>query len=288
MIIIPRTSKEQNELTNAAREVVNLLTTMTTLNKQNDFTKDDFLTESINKYFINIEHMNYFPLNLYLQTLGCTYEMYKGFSLEKQKKLIKEYINDRHSMYLEHGYTNVILQSMCDSYAHKRNGDTGTRKLRMQTEAQGIKHYDYKGNNYYLNPDKGDKVRFLNIIKDLKISFSYYYEKNAKLPDLFIKIQNKYILVEHKNMKNGGGHQNNVIVEIKDFINEEDNNVYYVSYLDGIAFSQYFEINYNEEKNIKTNITNKNIETIFEIRPRSYIVNPAGFDKLLEELIKDV
>ena len=130
------------------------------------------------------------------------------------------------------------------------------------------------------------KNNFINIIKKLNINYDYYLEKNAKLPDLFAKIGKNYIFVEHKNMKQSGVSQNNVIVEIKDFIKEEDENVYYVSYLDGVAFQYFFSDDYDPNGSGKFDVTNKNFNEIFETHERSYIVNSAGFDKLIEELIK--
>lgn len=287
LIIIPRTLNEENELTIASANIINLFTTMSTLNKINDTSKDNSIAKEIIRILSTVENIHFFPFNFYCQTQGIIKNNFFKLPFDEQKRLIKDYIRDRHEMYMEHGYTKTILQTTCDSYAHKRNGDTGTRKIRIQAENHGIKHIDYKETNYYLNPDKGDSSKFKAILKEKNINYPYYKERNGKLPDLFLKINDKYIIVEHKHMSTYGGHQNSVIVDIKDFIDEVDENVYYVAYIDGIAFQEYFAIDYDYTGDNKFDLTNKNINDIFEKNERSYVVNTAGFDKMLDELINN-
>lgn len=285
-IIIPRTSTEENELTVKAKELIDLFTTMGTLNKTGDYSKDRELATEIIKILTMTKNIHFFPFNFYCHTQGVTKENFVRLNFDKKLQLIKDYIDDRHRMYMDHGYTNTIYQATCDSYAHKRQGDSGTRKLRIQVENHGIRHVDYGEKNYYLNPDKGDSSKFKSILGALKINYSYYTSHNSKMPDLFIKINNKYVIVEHKHMTAAGGHQNAVIVDIMEFINEEDTNVYYVSYIDGTAFQEFFSLNYNDNSDDKYNLTNSNLNNIFESRERSYVLNTAGFDKLIEELLK--
>lgn len=287
LVIIPRTQSEENELTKSTKKLINLFTTISVLNKEEDFSKDNELAKKIIEILERTENIHFFPFNFYCQTQGVIKENFFELKFEEQLALIKDYIVDRHDIYLEHGYTNAILQTTCDSYAHKRNGDTGTRKLRTQAENQGFRHVDFGEENYYLNPDKGDASKFKSIINAAGISYPYYRKHNMKMPDLFMKINNNYLIVEHKHMTtSNGGHQNSVIVDIMDFINEEDLNVYYVSYIDGTAFQEYFSLEYNTNSNNKYDLTNENINDIFESKPRSYIVNTAGFDKLITELKK--
>lgn len=286
LIIIPRISSEENELTRAAKKLIALFTTMDTLNKANDYSKDEDLAKNIIEILMRTENIQFFPFNFYCQTQGVTKDNFFCLSFDQQLQLIKDYIDDRHEMYMDHGYTNTIYQTTCDSYAHKRQGDTGTRKIRTQAEKHGIRHVDYGDDNYYLNSDKGDSAKFKSILNALNISYPYYKKHNSKMPDLFMKINNNYVIVEHKHMTTGGGgHQNSVIVDIMDFINEEDTNVYYVSYVDGTAFQEFFCLNYNPDSDDKYNLTNSNLNTIFNLKERSYVLNTAGFDKLIEELL---
>lgn len=285
-IIIPRTSREDNELTLASKSLVNLFTTMATLNREMDYSKDEKIAKKIISLLTETENIHFFPFNFYCQTQGITNKQFQLLSFEKQMHLIKDYIEDRHEMYLEHGYSNTTLQALCDSYAHKRHSDTGTRKIRTQAENHGIKHIDYGFEDYYLNPDKGDEKKFKVILKNNHIDYPYYKKHNSKLPDLFLKIGDNFVIVEHKHMKELGGHQNNVIVDIMDFISEKDANVYYVSYIDGVAFSEYFGLKYDDFKDDKFDNTNSNLMNIFAENERSYIVNSAGFDYLIDELKK--
>jgi hypothetical protein len=286
LVIIPRTSLEDNSLTIASKKLIDLFTTMSTLNIENDYSKDEILAQKILEILKTTENIHFFPFNFYCQTQGVTKDNFFTLDFEKQLQLIKDYIDDRHNMYMDHGYTNTILQTMCDSYAHKRNGDTGTRKLRKQVENLGIRHVDFGDDNYYLSPDKGDLSKFKSILNAANIGYKYYRKHNSKMPDLFLKINNNYVIVEHKHMTLGGGHQNSVIVDIMDFINEEDTNVYYVSYIDGPVFQEYFGLEYNKNGDNKYDLTNDNINRIFEEKEKSYILNAAGFDLFLKELLK--
>lgn len=287
LVIIPRTSYEENSLTIASKKLIELFTTMSTLNKEKDYSKDEMLTKKILEILKTTENIHFFPFNFYCQTQGVTRDNFLRLSFNEQVQFMRDYINDRHDMYIEHGYTNAILQTTCDSYAHKRNGDTGTRKIRIQAENHGIQHVDYGQENYYLNPDKGDASKFKSILNAAGIKYPYYRKHNSKMPDLFMKINNNYVIVEHKHMNTSGGHQNSVIVDIMDFINEEDENVYYVSYVDGIVFQEYFGLEYNKNGDNKYDLTNDNINNIFESKERSYILNTAGFDLLIDELLKN-
>ena len=287
VVIIPRTSIEENELTKAVKKLINLFTTMSTLEKANDNSKDEYLAREIIKILKTTENIHFFPFNFYCQTQGVAQKKFFKLEFNEQLQLIRDYINDRHDMYLDHGYTNSILQATCDSYAHKRNGDTGTRKLRIQAENHGIRHVDFGDNNYYLSPDKGDASKFKSIIDAADILFPYCRNHNMKMPDLLLRINGKFVIVEHKHMDDNGGHQNSVIVDIMDFINEEDDNVYYVSYVDGLVFQEYFGLKYNADGENKYDLTNTNLNNILKKRDRSYIVNTAGFDLLIEKLLSE-
>lgn len=45
LVIIPRTSYEENSLTIASKKLIELFTTMSTLNKEKDYSKDEMLTK---------------------------------------------------------------------------------------------------------------------------------------------------------------------------------------------------------------------------------------------------
>lgn len=286
LVIIPRLSSEDNDLTTASKALINLFTTMKTLNETNDFSKDEDIARRIIKILKSVNNIHFFPFNFYCQTQGVTKDNYFKLKFEDQLQLIKDYITDRHEMYLDHGYTSTVLQTTCDSYAHKRQGDPGTRKLRMQAEAHGIRHIDFDDDNYYLNPDKGDEKKFKEILNDNRIDYKYFRNHNSKLPDLFMKINNNYVIVEHKHMTTNGGHQNAVIVDVMEFINESDANVYYVSYIDGTVFKDYFGLEYEENRDDKYNQTVKNINSIFDRHERSYILNTHGFDLFIDKLLE--
>lgn len=282
--IIPENKAEKNELIEASENLLNIITTIETLNNKNDYSKDDSLIKQINDT-LKIPGMNYSPLVQYLMVHNLNYDIYLSeLDLETQKSLVKEYIKDRHSIYKNYGYSDIVYQILSDNYSHKRKADLGTKKVRIQLEKLGINHISKKERNYYINPDKGDKKLFTEICYENNIPYEFFIKKNGKRPDFLIKINNKYIIVEHKSMKQDGGGQDKQIVEVSDFIKEEKNKTYYVSYMDGIYFNKLF----TSESLGKKKITLENIQNTFMDSDNSYFVNTKGFEKFISEVLNDM
>ena len=101
------------------------------------------------------------------------------------------------------------------------------------------------------------------------------------MPDVLIKYNDVFVVIEHKISKELGGGQDKQMTEIIDFIGYGERGVRYVSYLDGVLFNELKnprETNklYRDKNNIIDNLTNNKY---------NYFVNDYGFKKLINSII---
>jgi hypothetical protein len=255
--------------------------------------KVQFVISSIIKVF-GVSGMNFTPLSQYLMVHNLNYSVFCDLKDDEKRQILvyvlDAYIVNRHLMYSNHGYSNIVLQVMSDNYSHKRKSKAGIEKIVSQVETHGIERLnDIKAvdklDSFYILPDKGDKGYFNAILKKYEIDFTFSRNKQDKYPDLLFKKGPEIFIVEHKNMKENGGGQDKQISEILDFIDEKETNpnVHYITYLDGI-FSNL----------LVANATSKNLTQyeyllrVLNDNSRNFFVNTFAFEQLLEDIIKKV
>lgn len=138
-------------------------------------------------------------------------------------------------------------------------------------------------NFFFLLPDNGEKEFFKQALEKYLIRFEFVTTHQDKMPDVFIKYNNTFIIVEHKKMNSTGGGQDKQITEIIDFIKYGERGFYYVSYLDGILFNQLIEPPTGQKiYRFKLDII-RNLEN----NPYNYFVNEYGFNKLINCIISE-
>lgn len=282
--IIPLDSSIPSELLARNSELISLLTKYNNLNIKGDTTQNREIIREIDEC-LNYDGMNLCPFSQYLMVHDLTYDIYLS-DLDQQEKeyIIKEYLNDRHQMYINHEYSDIVFQVMYDSYSHKRKGVIGVEKIKASCNKNNINHFDgdYE-KNYYLLPDNGDKQEFEDAIEHYHIRFDFAQHHQNKMPDAFIRYNNCFIIVEHKKMKSTGGGQDKQMTEIIEFIKYGERDVYYISYLDGILFNELIDPPqtrkmYRSKQDIIANL-NEN--------PYNYFVNEYGYNKLIDYIINN-
>lgn len=100
------------------------------------------------------------------------------------------------------------------------------------------------------------------------------------MPDYALLVGAATVIVEHKHMKELGGGQDKQILEISHFLQQSDENTFYVSFLDGILFNQLF----SAAATGKVKRQQIEIRTALTQYARSYFVNTAGFERLAKQL----
>ena len=296
MRVIPENKEDSNILTKATDKLYRFIDTFETLsNELNGAHQDKIVGELLKKIddiLIHTDGINYSSLCQYFMVQNISHSIYSNLDQQSRlailTELLKSYIKNRHHMYKSHGYTNAILQTMSDNYSHKRKGKAGIIKIENQLNSlkvfKRIKDLsnEEQENFYFLEPDKGDKKRFDNLLKKHSVSFPFRKFKQGKLPDVLIKIKTEYYIVEHKSMKEAGGGQDKQIAEILDFIRytETNEHFHYITYLDGIFANKLLE-----HSSGKNNTQYTEIQEVLKRNPCNYFVNTHAFLALLTDLI---
>jgi len=280
--IIPFEKDDYSELLARNYELVELLQEYNNLNVHGDFSRNVEIISKIDEC-LKYEGMNLCPFSQYLMVHDLTYDIYlKELSFDEKKYIIDCYIEDRHQMYLNHDYSNIIFQVMNDNYSHKRKTVIGVEKIKRACQDNNISHFDgnFDAETFYLLPDSGGKELFKQALQKYHIRFEFAGAHQDKMPDAFIKYNNVFIIVEHKKMKSTGGGQDKQITEIIDFIKYGERDVYYVSYLDGILFNQLID----PPRRRKIFRSKQDILNHLQNNPYNYFVNEYGFNKLLNNI----
>lgn len=280
--IIPEEKAEYSKLLAKNIELIELIIKYNNYNINGDSSYNSEIISKIDEC-LNYEGMNLCPFSQYLMVHDLTHDIYlKELTNEEKEYLINCYIEDRHQMYLNHDYSDIIFQVLNDNYSHKRKSAIGVEKLRRTCEENEIYHFDgnYNKEKYFLLPDNGEKEEFKYALKMFHIKFDFALSHQDKMPDAFIKLNNKFVIVEHKKMKSTGGGQDKQITEIIDFIKYSERDVYYISYLDGILFNQLID----PPKRRKIYRSKNDILVNLQNNPYNYFVNEYGFNKLLDNL----
>lgn len=236
---------------------------------------------------LRYEGMNYCPFSQYFMVHDVTHTMYlHELSQEEKEYIIDCYLEDRHQLYLNRGYSDIVFQVLMDSYSHKRKGSMGVEKLKKLCETYHIDKIDndsqIKNRLYYILPDAGDNKLFNKIVECYHINFDFRKTHQGKMPDILIKYGDNFLIGEHKILKQSGGGQDKQITEIIDFIGNGERGVHYVSFMDGILFNELID---PSPKN-KLFRDRENIISNLKKNPYNYFVNAYGFNQLIDYITK--
>lgn len=291
--IISESRTQPNPLMNANSEILeNISAYKIALQAQNIEMQNTILNTIIRileNPQINVsEFVSYWCLH------DMSYSIYKKISEHDTKKqflqsIIPDFIQHRHELYKTHGYSVSTLQAIQDSKSHKKNGNSGNKKITKILEQHGLSHCNGKNisefkekDKIFIYPDKGDNILFQNILSEYNISFYWGKNHEGKHPDILFKIQNHIFILEHKHMKEKGGGQDKQILEIIDFISHEEKGVHYISFLDGIYFN-ILSTNHTTNTD-KVFLQKQSIRESLTKNKQNYFVNTYGFKRLLQHL----
>lgn len=235
-------------------------------------------------------NINFSEFVSFWPVVDISYSVYKKLTGHKKKMLLRQiidkYIKMRHEKYLMHGYSPTTLQVGKDAKAHKESGSPGLRKVSGMLGSYGFKKADHesvvdfttKGTKKYIEADKGGKRLFKTLLKHYGLKFNWSRNRQGKMPDYLLRHKDSIVIIEHKHVKEGGGGQDKAINEIISFIGYSENDISYVSFLDGTYFNLLAE---NKSKKNKLYTQLNNIQSLLRGNRSNYFVNTAGFKKLL-------
>lgn len=240
--------------------------------------------------------INFSEFTSYWAVKDMSYSIYnktlktESLKIEFLKNIIPEFIKDRHFLYKIHGYSYSTLQAVCDSKSHKANSNAGNTKITKLLEENGFSHFNLcdiskfkESDKIFIYPDKKDKELFQEILKEYKIYFNWSKNHENKQTDFLFKINNKIFIMEHKHMKEAGGGQDKQMSEIIDFISytEDNDNIHYISFLDGIYFNVVSDESITKGKPFEQR---KSIVNNLNGNKRNFFVNTNGFIWLVNNL----
>ena len=213
----------------------------------------------------------------------------KDRRFEFLQELVEQYCKHRHALYSQYGYSDTTLQVKADSFAHKRSGPQGAEKISQMLLRRGLflcpgNVEDFcAGDKHFVLPDSTQKKLFDHFIQIKSLSFKWGPAHENKRPDFLIKIGHRFLVVEHKHMKEFGGGQNKQVNEIIDFVGQRENDKYisYVSFLDGILFNRIFV----EDGDRKARTQRDHILKNLSEHAGNFFVNTYGFQLLLKKFL---
>ena len=295
LVVAKNEQEHPTPLMEANKKLIDLITTYETLINLAPDTINKVL-DSIIDLIENSSSINYTAFCAYFQVVGFSYGTYMGTKnsmtvdekRELMKTLVELYIKNRHQIYKYLGYSDQVLQVNSDLASSRRKGKTGIEKIEEIIAPLGFVRvrniYDLKHTELcYLLPDKGDKILFNQFLNDNDIKFEFRISRQMKNPDMFLKIGNEFIILEHKLTNGGGGSQNAEINEIIQFINycENKGNWHYVSCLQGDFFSKLKHGNREPKAQSQYNDIMKALK-LYEV---NYFVNGKGLEKLIDDYL---
>lgn len=256
-------------------------------NKHQDMPEielDSYLNEIMN--ILDLDNMNLTAFAQSFAIFDASFSMYDGLSKKEKiyflSQILDAFVSTRMKLYEEIG--DGYLQILYDSHAHKRMGSFGWRKTASQLSAVGYKQiYDINlKNKQFFIPDQVKKDKYLKFLHTNDIKCRWTKSKQNKMPDAVFMVDNVIYIVEHKHIKEGGGGQDKQLTEILDLISQNEDNVSYISYMDGLYFNELI----NPKQTVKIATTRDDIDNALDLNPKNYFVNTQGFEKILKDLLK--
>lgn len=249
---------------------------------------EGFVDEIINKimYLLEQEYMNLTAFAQSFSIFDSSFSSYTNLSKKDKiyflNQVLDAFVSNRFEIYKSVGYE--YLQVLYDSHAHKRMGSAGAKKVSSQLNANRftLENNININNGQYFLPDQIKKDKYLEFLRINGITCLWTNAKQDKMPDAIFKYDNKIYIVEHKHIKEGGGGQDKQLSEVIDLIKNSEENVVYISYMDGL----YFNALINPKPNTKMSKIRDDILQYLEKNPNNLFLNTLGFEKFVKDLIK--
>lgn len=255
------------------------------------------ILDEIYRIIIFLDKIQYTEFIAFWKALDMSYSIFKNIPNQKVilTELLKKYCERRRKLYDTLGYSNVTVQALYDSGTSRRKGASGIIKLvdltgKIFGEVKHVKHmYDLERYKVaYFLPDKGDKGLFKEFCKKHNVKYQFGKDHQGKDPDIVLKVNGHFFIIEAKHIKEPGGAQNKQIVETIEFIkySETSDIIHYVSFMDGVYFNYFIWA--SAEKSSKVNRQKSAIESHLRKNKNNFFVNTFGIKTLFEDLKKEI
>ncbi len=294
-LIITNPTEDPNKLMQDNREMLENISAYRIAVSQNNHEMKLSILKTIQK-LMQTPGINFTEFISFWPILDVSYSLYESLSDAEQaeflEEVIQKYLEMRHGIYLNYGYSFTTLQVAKDAKAHKSSGQLGNHKMDGLLRQQGYSRLSdlnldmfSTGDKVYFFSDSDGRKLFKDILVTYKIEFLWSKGKQNKMPDVVFKSGNDIYIVEHKHMKEEGGGQNKQVAEVVDFIGFSEtgsrSKIHYVTFMDGRYFNLFTRVSDRDGK-IVAQIGN--IRTNLKMNPDNYFVNTKGFRELLKQI----
>ena len=292
-LVIPPTIDQTNELVEKNARLIDLISVFSYFREQGKDKNHPEMRNLIDEVIMILKEtdgINLSPFTQFFMVYNSSHSSFVGYAHEEQREFLYEmlqlYGKERHKMYLSHGYTNSILQVVCDNYSHKRKSKAAIVKISEILERVGFVHNpdgeELLSRRVYFLPDKGDKATFIAFKQRHGVVLESAQNEQDKLPDMVFFINGDYFIVEMKSMKGSGGGQDKQLTEVINFIRyaESDKHIHYTTYLDG----EYSNLLHSGTMQPKIRRQYDDIIACLRNHPGNYFLNTAGFEEFVREI----
>lgn len=290
-VVIPSTIDQSNLLVRKNARLIELISLFDHLSAANRHRDDPEVIDVVNEVveiLLSTDGINLSAFSQFFMVYNSSYSSFVDYPSAERFDFVYEmlghYVHERHAMYLSHGYSNSILQVVCDNYSHKRNSKTTIVKLCEILERRGFVHSQGDGllnaSAFYILPDKGDKQLFFGFKAKFEVEMESAKNEQNKLPDMLFHLDGHFYIVEMKTMKGSGGGQDKQLTEVINFIRYSEKNVkiHYLTFLDG----EYSNLLHGGVTQPKIRCQYDDAIGCLTRNPGNYFVNTAGFEKFLD------
>jgi len=253
------------------------------------------ILDKIYNIIVSIENIQYTEFVAFWKNLDLSYSMFRDFknspeSINILRDILKKYCEKRFELYNSLGYSNITVQALYDAGASRKKGMAGINKLEdlIKSRFKDVVHAEDRNsleiaNIAYFLPDSKDEKLFKEFCEIYKIQFEFGKTHQGKEPDMVLKVNQDFFIIEAKHINESGGAQDKQIVEVIDFIknSESSNKIHYLSFMDGLYFNKFSQENIT---NNKINNQKRNIEEALKNHENNFFVNTYGFKILLNDL----
>ena len=280
------------------KQNADLIESISAYNFAKKHSDGEMMDKAVNAISVLVQNknINYSEFVSFWSVIDISYSIFckmnDGDQREMLRNIVEKYIEMRHGVYSQYGYSPTTLQVGKDAKAHKESGNLGIQKVSeildtagfQKSNSDSLKDFLSCGNKKYLESDKKGKKLFKELLMQYGASFSWSSGKEEKMPDFLIRHKDDIFITEHKHIKEGGGGQDKQINEVISLIGfrEKNTNIHYVAFLDGIYFNLFSDEKHSREGKIANQIAS--IKSNLTKNKGNYFVNTAGFNKLLKEI----
>jgi len=290
MIISAAGSRKFTAVMKVAAEVRERLTAIRVAIRDAPNSNIGYHLQEIAKSLSN-PNANYIEFTSFFPVVDFTFSMYRDLGeaekIEFLDAAVRRFIEQRHSAYEFHGYTANTIQVRKDFERHKTRGSHGAIKIEAMLKESGYRkvvEISKLSKGTYLLPTSG--VAYRETIQALRDShgliFTWAADHQDKIPDLILRNHAGELCIgEFKHIKEGGGGQDKQLAELISLIQQSEDRVSYLAFLDGLYFNRLADV--DDRRGERPSKMHRQIDAIkhaLKANPRNFFVNTYGINTL--------